>query len=293
LKSLLKVIALIVLIGLITVSEAVQSAHAQQTVVVNPEFEFIRQGSVGIVTLSGSGIVGGVVKALDRTYPFFPVSKGYAALLSVPMETKILDYPYSITLMLADGSTAEWQGSLKVAAGQFVNEQPYALPSEKVYLLSDQIQQSEDAKLHSAFGMLTPTKYWEGRFSLPVNGAITAPFGSWRTYNGGVHRRHTGQDFRAAAGTPVLASASGRVVLARPFDIHGNSIVIDHGWGIFSGYSHASIMYVVPGQYVLQGDVIGLSGNTGRSTGPHVHFEIAVNGIWVDPVSFIETKLPN
>src|SRR4029078_5387747 len=129
---------------------------------------------------------------------------------------------------LADGSTASWTGTLKVASGQFVNEQPYVLPSEKIFLLSDQIQESKDEKLLSTYSMVTPTRYWEGRFSLPVNAALTAPFGSWRTYNGDIHRRHTGQDFRATNGTPVLAAASGRVVFARPLDIHGQIIVIDH-----------------------------------------------------------------
>jgi murein DD-endopeptidase MepM/ murein hydrolase activator NlpD len=75
-------------------------------------------------------------------------------------------------------------------------------------------------------------------------------------------------------------------------DIHGNNVIIDHGWGIYSEYAHLSQRYVVPGQFVLQGDVIGLSGNTGRSTGPHIHWEIAVGGTWVSPVEFYKTKLP-
>src|SRR5258705_5431269 len=141
LKSLLKIIFFVLVLGIGVVLPA-HLARAQQTVVVNPEFEFIRQGSMGVITLSGPGVVGGVAKALDRTYPFFPTSKGYGCLLAVPMETKIQDYPLSITLTLADGSTANWSGTLKVASGQFVNEQPYVLPSEKLFLLSDQIQES-------------------------------------------------------------------------------------------------------------------------------------------------------
>jgi len=155
------------------------------------------------------------------------------------------------------------------------------------------VQQSEDRRLLSTYSIVTPVRFWDGAFTMPVNGALGSPFGSWRLYNGTVQKRHTGYDLRAAFGTPVLASASGRVVLSRPLDIHGENVVIDHGWGVFSEYAHLSARYVVPGQFVLQGDVIGLSGNTGRSTGPHLHWEIAVNGIWVNPVAFTQLKLPS
>jgi len=127
---------------------------------------------------------------------------------------------------------------------------------------------------------------------MPVNSAFSSPFGTFRLFNDIAVRRHTGQDLHATTGTPVLASADGRVVFSRALDIHGESIIIDHGWGIFSEYSHLSARYVVPGQFFLQGDVIGLSGGTGRATGPVVHWEIAVNDNWVDPIDFMHMKLP-
>jgi murein DD-endopeptidase MepM/ murein hydrolase activator NlpD len=269
--------------------------RAQQAIVINPEFEFIRQGATGIITLSGPDVVSGTAQVLDRTYPFFPTSAGYACLLSVPMETKIKDYPLVVTITRRDGSKAKWDATLKVAEGQFVLEDPknFNLPSEKLNLLRDEVEASEKARLLSTYSLVTPMRFWEGAFTMPVNGASSSPFGSWRTFNGSVNRRHTGFDLKAPIGTPVLASASGRVVLSRPLDIHGNNVVIDHGWGVFSSYSHLSERYVVPGQFVLQGDIVGLSGNTGRSVGPHVHWEIAVNGEWVNPVQFMGLKLPN
>jgi murein DD-endopeptidase MepM/ murein hydrolase activator NlpD len=282
-------IALFVSVGLGTW----QYTAAQESIVVNLNFEYVRQGSVGIITLSGPNVAGGVATALGHSYPFLPTSQGFACLLSVPIDTRIKDYPLNITVVKRDGTSARWDGTLKVASGQFILETPFSLPSDKLFLLNDSIQQSEDAKLMSVYGVVTPTKYWQGTFTPPVNGVLSSPFGTFRTYNGMVNRRHTGQDFKAATGTPVLASANGRVVFSRPLDIHGESVIIDHGWGVFTEYSHLSARYVVPGQFVLQGEVLGLSGSTGRSTGPHVHWEIAVNGTWVNPVSFMQTKLPN
>ncbi len=268
-------------------------ADAQQQVVVKMDFEYLRQGTAGLVLLTSPDMAGAVASTMDRTFPFFPTSQGYASLFAAPMEQRIKDYPLTITITRRDGSTINWDGTLKVASGQFIAETPFSLPGDKLYLLSDEVQASEDKKLLSTYGLVTPIRFWEGAFTMPTNGPLSSPYGSVRSYNGIVSRRHTGYDIRAQSGMPVLASASGRVVMSRPLDIHGNNIVIDHGWGIYSEYAHLSERYVVPGQFVLQGDLIGLSGSTGRSTGPHVHWEIAVNGVVINPVAFMQIKLPN
>ncbi len=290
-KRLLRISLDLVVLAVLSVT--VLRANAQQSIVIQLNFDYVRQGGVGFVILSGPDITSAKAVAFDRTYPFFPTSQGYLCLLAVPMDAKIQDTPLAVTVTKRDGSALSWQGTVKVASGQFVREDPFSLPSDKLYLVSDLVQQSEDNKLLSTYKIVTPARYWEGTFAYPVSGALSSPFGSWRTYNGLATRRHTGYDFRAGTGTPVLASASGIVALSRPLDIHGNNIIINHGWGIYTEYAHLSQRYVVPGQFVLQGDVIGLSGNTGRSTGPHVHWEIAVNGVWVDPVEFAKLTIPN
>ena len=178
-------------------------------------------------------------------------------------------------------------------SGGYIQEDPFSLPGNKIYLLRDDIQASENLRLLTTYSVITPDRYWEGVFTPPVNGPLSSPFGSTRLFNGIATKRHTGYDFKVPSGTPILASASGRVVLSRPMDIHGNNVVFDHGWGVFSEYAHMSVRYVVPGQFVLQGDVIGLSGTTGRSTGPHVHWEIAVNGVWVNPLQFMQVRIPS
>jgi murein DD-endopeptidase MepM/ murein hydrolase activator NlpD len=97
---------------------------------------------------------------------------------------------------------------------------------------------------------------------------------------------------RTTLGVPVMASAAGRVAYAGTLDIRGNHVVVDHGYGVFSGYSHLSTVHVTRGETIAKGQVIGTTGDTGRTSGPHFHWEIAVNGNWVDAVQFLEMWMP-
>jgi len=268
-------------------------ATAQSQIVITKEFDYIEQGTVGIIKVVGTDLAGGVAVIFDRQYPFFPTSQGLACLISVDMTQRIKDYPIKVTLYQVDGNAINWEDTVKVNSGGFIAEPSFILPSNKLNLLNPVVQENEDLRLHSVYGLVTPQRFWDGPIIYPLNGRVGSPYGSVRTYNDGQSRRHSGVDLSAGMGTPVAAVANGRVVFARDLDIHGNVVVIDHGWGVYSSYSHMSAFYVVPGQMVLQGDIVGLSGNTGRSTGPHLHWEIAVNGIWLDPIRFARVKLPN
>jgi murein DD-endopeptidase MepM/ murein hydrolase activator NlpD len=103
---------------------------------------------------------------------------------------------------------------------------------------------------------------------------------------------HEGTDFAIPSGTPVYAPADGVVMVAEPLAVRGNAIVIDHGWGLYSGYWHLSEFKVTPGQTVKQGDLIALSGNTGLSTGAHLHWDMRVLGLNVDPMQFTRQVFP-
>ncbi|MCC7207346.1 MAG: M23 family metallopeptidase [Anaerolineae bacterium] len=280
---------LVLALGLGVISPAL----SQPSIVVSMEFEYLRQGTAGVLKVSGPDLAGGVINVLDRSFPVFPVTDGFAAMIAVPIDQRIRkDYPMVLTLYRSDGSAVSYESTLRVESGEFIRESDFTLPSDRVYLLAPDIQANEDARLKAVYSVVTPNRFWEGQFKLPSNGALTSPFGSVRTYNDGSTRRHTGYDFQMTAGVPILSAASGRVVFARGMDIHGNIVIVDHGWGVFSSYSHMREMYVVPGQQVLQGEVLGESGNTGRSTGPHLHWEVAVNGIWVNPITFTGLRLP-
>jgi len=122
---------------------------------------------------------------------------------------------------------------------------------------------------------------------------VTSPFGERRSYNGGpVSSYHDGVDFGAPEGTPVYAPAAGIVVLAEPLTVRGYAVIIDHGLGIFTGYWHLSDILVEAGQQVKKGDLIAAVGNTGLSTGSHLHWELRVGGIAVDPLQWVEQEMP-
>ncbi|MFW5972125.1 MAG: M23 family metallopeptidase [Bacillota bacterium] len=130
-------------------------------------------------------------------------------------------------------------------------------------------------------------KLWEGKFIWPVEGHISSPFGATRYVNGNLHNRHSGTDIAAPTGTDVKATASGIVTLAAELLSTGNTIIIDHGWNIYSSYSHLDSLNVKKGQSINKGDLIGKVGSTGFSTGPHLHWTIKVNNVFVKPEQFI------
>ena len=135
---------------------------------------------------------------------------------------------------------------------------------------------------------VSPTRYWEEPLALPVAGCMTSPFGVTRLRNGRpTGDYHGGIDQRAAAGTPVRAIAAGAVRLVRPFTLHGNTVAVDHGQGLESIYLHMSRFAVVEGEPVKRGQVLGFAGSTGRSTAPHLHWSIYVNGIPVNPAQWV------
>ncbi len=139
------------------------------------------------------------------------------------------------------------------------------------------------------YATITPQSYIHKPFILPIHSKITDKFGVERIFNGKLANYHSGTDFKASVGTPVHAINDGIVVLAKKRYYAGGSLIIDHGRGIYSCYFHLSRFNVRPGQKVTRGQIIALSGKSGRVTGPHLHLTIKVRGISVDPVQFIKS----
>ena len=136
---------------------------------------------------------------------------------------------------------------------------------------------------------------WSPRsqFRSPLHGEFrhTSPFGSRRTYGSDPSvSAHAGEDYSAAPGTPVYAPAGGRVVLAEQLFVRGNAVVLDHGNGVFTGYWHLSELAVKPGERVNAGQLLGKVGSTGLSTGAHLHWEMRVAGLAVDPLQWVKGK---
>ncbi|WP_417324126.1 M23 family metallopeptidase [Halarcobacter sp.] len=138
------------------------------------------------------------------------------------------------------------------------------------------------------YNTTSKTLYINDKFIYPLKTKITSDFGKKRVYNGSLKSYHSGTDYRAKVGTKIKAINNGKVVIAKDRFYAGNSIVLDHGNGIYSGYYHLSKMNYKEGDLVKKGDIIGLSGNTGRVTGPHLHFSFRIHGIQVDPLQAID-----
>ncbi|MGB8029018.1 MAG: M23 family metallopeptidase [Terracidiphilus sp.] len=143
------------------------------------------------------------------------------------------------------------------------------------------------------FASSAPEPLWSGDFRAPVDAAPTDSFGTRRTFNGELASIHQGMDFRAAMGTPVRAGNSGVVVLARPLYYEGNCVVIDHGLGLFTISMHLSRIDVQEGEHVITGQLLGLSGATGRVTGPHLHWAVRWQNAYLDPAKMLRMDLIN
>ena len=258
---------------------------------VTLDFEALQQGQTGVVMVSGAGIAGARLRFLNRLIDCYASEDAWHGLLGINMEQSPNTYPLEVLVWFEDGVRNSWEGEVTIEDGGF-GRQDVTLGADLAYLLEPEVDRAERSRLEAIFNQVTPTRYWDGPFLKPLDADFTSPFGAWRLYNNSLWGRHTGIDLRGPAGTPLLAPAAGRVVLAERLDVRGNYVLIDHGWGIYSGLAHLSEIHVTRGQFVRAGQVIGVSGSTGRSSGPHIHWEIAVNGEWVDPSQFIEIALP-
>ncbi|BCD67323.1 M23 family metallopeptidase [Nitratiruptor sp. YY09-18] len=178
-----------------------------------------------------------------------------------------------------------------------LNITPKNYPKERLHVAKSKVSppqsvlkriRKEFAEAKRIYSTVTPKSYVQNSFVLPINAAITDPFGVARLFNGKLKSYHSGTDFRAAMGTPIKAINDGKVVLAKKRYYAGGSIILDHGKGIYSCYYHLSKFLVKPGEFVKRGQIIGLSGKSGRVTGPHLHLTIKIKGITVDPLQFID-----
>jgi murein DD-endopeptidase MepM/ murein hydrolase activator NlpD len=246
-------------------------------------------GQAGYIHVGGGFPLDVTASLDDQPLEVFWSEDGYKAVFSFGLDA--IEGSHVVKVDATDhqtGITASQTAMVIVSNFTYQTEQ-LAIPFRLQPLLDEGLNQQELDRLSEIYVHQSAPAELQWPFALPVAGAIvTSRYGGNRVYNGGVlSARHTGVDFRRIVGEPVLASANGTVVLAQLLDIRGNVIVIDHGYGVFSQYAHLSQVMVRPGDFVLKGQVIGLAGATGRTNGPHLHFEIIVNGNPVDPVKWL------
>lgn len=205
--------------------------------------------------------------------------------------------PISISGNFENGSTFSIDQMILLASGGYINE---TLTVEST-LIDENLNKEESEIIQEILSTPSGEKYWNELFRFPVDGSLdddsigfSSYFGNRRTYNSGQYFGfHGGLDFWVVLNSlNIYAPAPGIVIYAGPMDIRGFNTFIDHGQGVVSGYGHQSEILVEPGQRVETGDLIGLIGNTGRVTGPHLHWDIWVNGSQVDPFDWIYNQYP-
>lgn len=215
----------------------------------------------------------------------------YVALSAIDLEASTGPVRLRLDLEGKERRPYLWSSEVVVSSKAFPMEK---LEVEGKYVrppVEDERRAEKEARLlKRLFAEATPKPLFSGAFSSPIPGAMSARFGERRVFNGVPKAPHTGADLRAKAGEPVRAPAGGRVVLAEDLFYSGNTVILDHGLGLYTLYAHLSRIDVKHGQTVKRGQRLGLVGATGRVTGPHLHWAARLRGARVDPYSL--TALP-
>ena len=215
-------------------------------------------------------------------------------LAGVDVEAKPGSYILEVRATLPDGATLQQKKTVFVARARYQTEtlrvaERYVEPDAET---QQRIEADKELK-HEAFAHEATTAEWSGSFRPPIDSGVSEGFGTRRTFNHKLASIHRGLDYHAAAGTPVMAANSGTVVLARELFYEGNCVIVDHGLGFTTIYMHLSQLGVREGQRVEKGEEVGLSGATGRATGPHLHVAARWEGTYVDPAELWTLPLPD
>jgi murein DD-endopeptidase MepM/ murein hydrolase activator NlpD len=255
----------------------------------------LKQGGTEVIrVLAKEGVtLSGVL--VDKPLHFFPGNGEQIALQGVHALMEPGVYPFLMEATLADGTKQSFEQMVVVASGEYGSEELYVPPET----IDPAVTEPENQTVFSLTAPATPTRYWEGVFASPAvyPDQFTSLYGRHRLYRGTgtdlvIEGFHTGLDFAGGDGLQIFAPAPGKVVFAAPLTVRGNATIIDHGWGVYSGFWHQSQISVNVGDMVETGQVIGFVGGTGRVTGAHLHWEVWVNGVQVDPLDWLDQAFP-
>jgi Peptidase family M23 len=221
------------------------------------------------------------------SYPMVADGDAWTGVIGMATDFPLGDYTVEVT---ADGVSI---GSVPVSVTKGGYPQlTLTVPDESIDLLSDAAKiAAERQTVRETYTTFTPRRLWSGPWLQPAQGPISNGFGVQRSVNGAPFDTHGGTDIAADGGDPVAAAAAGRVALAQPLYLLGNSVIIDHGAGLLTGYHHLSSTAVKAGQEIAQGAILGRVGATGFVSGAHLHWEARIHGVRVDPMLLLKAPL--
>lgn len=270
-------------------AEAQQNASAKSVVSLTPAF--VEAGSPELIVISAPGAKSVDGEWFGHKLEFFENGQKWVALAGVDVEAEPGTSTAHITAQTKNGAL-DLSQTVEIHAahyrtGKLTVEPKFVEPGP-----DEQKEIAADADIKSKiFATSASEPLWQGSFRVPVHSPPTDSFGTRRMFNGKLASIHKGMDFRAPMGTVVRASNSGVVVLARHLYYEGNCVIIDHGLGLYTISMHFSRIDVHEGQHVAAGDRLGLSGATGRVTGPHLHWAVRWQNAYLDPAKLLRLNL--
>ena len=228
----------------------------------------------------------------DKEIPFFPAPERgpgvHQALVGVPY----LFDPGEATLdvQVREGeSERTLKLPFRVTEAQYRSETLRVDPSKVSPSPKDLKRiRRESREVGAIYRTVTRERFWTDRFLPPMESELTSVFGNKRVFNGQLKSFHNGIDYRAPVGTPIYSSAPGKVVLAKDLFFTGKTVILDHGYGLYTLYAHMDQISVKNGQRVSMKAKLGLSGMTGRVSGPHLHWAVTLNRVKVNPTLFLQ-----
>ena len=228
--------------------------------------------------------------AFNETIRFYQTTDGvWLGLVGIDLLVEPGDHDVALRISPAAGSVLERVYTLSVGHKAYRTRQLTVAPRYVEPPPDVGARIAREARQQAAiFATATAARQWRGPWGRPVPGQATSAFGSRSVFNGQPRSPHSGADFRAAEGTPVAAPNYGTVALVGDTYFSGGSVILDHGWGLYSYFAHLSKILVEAGDVVEPGQVIGHAGATGRVTGPHLHWTVRLNNARVDPLSLVE-----
>lgn len=229
----------------------------------------------------------------DYTLNFFEDSTNhYSSLQGIHAMIEPGLYPLTLQGTYGGNSSFSFQQMIVIESGNYIKDLPLTVDPMTV---DPKITKPEEDQILAITSKINPEKYWDGVFQSPAAypDQFTSLFGRRRSFNGSEFIYfHAGVDYAGGTGLPIKAPAAGVVVFTGLLDVRGNATIVDHGHGVYSGFWHQSEIDVKVGDIVETGQIIGLVGGTGRVTGAHLHWEIWVNGIQIDPLDWLEISYP-
>ena len=249
----------------------------------------VLQGEIAELQIPSHGLSAVTGWLGKQIIPFYRNGEGtYAALVGIDLEAKPGTVKVVVKSTTDAGAHHETVIALRIKPKLFKKES-FSVAAEFDSLSEEVLERirREQDEFSRVFASSAPQRLWEGAFVPPVSAEVSSPFGYRRVINGMPRAPHTGTDLRVPTGTEVRASNNGKVVLLGDFFFSGRSVILDHGGGLYTMYFHLSEFRVEEGTTAGKGDVIGLSGMTGRVTGPHLHWGARLNNARIDPFELV------